>query len=336
MRGQMRRKMPLRFSLLVVFGVLAYALLLTGIRLWGPSLEKKEASESLGSLAGRFEPLASLTLDGREYVYREGELENILLIGVDMEALDGSRENTGNVQADFLLLLSLDRVSRAVTPLLIDRDTMTPVPIYGVFGDAAGKRVIQICLAQDFAGKDATGSENTARAVEELLCHVPVDHYLAMDMAGITLLNDALGGVTVTLEDDFTELDPAMKRGETLRLAGRQAEYYVRGRASVSEQTNAARMLRQGKYMEALTTLFIEKAQEDAGTVDRVLDALEGHVTTDLSRSQMAREARTASGYAREEIVRLPGSHQLGADGFVEFHVDEDSLVAFVVQTYLE
>ncbi len=33
---------------------------------------------------------------------------------------------------------------------------------------------------------------------------------MAMDMDGISVLNDSVGGVTVTLEDDFSSLDPAM------------------------------------------------------------------------------------------------------------------------------
>ncbi len=39
-----------------------------------------------------------------------------------------------------------------------------------------------------------------------------IDFYLAMSLDGISVLNDLAGGVTVTLEDDFSAADPAMTR----------------------------------------------------------------------------------------------------------------------------
>ena len=44
-----------------------------------------------------------------------------------------------------------------------------------------------------------------------------------MKMDAMPLLNHEVGGVTVTLEDDMTKLDPAMKKGATLTLTDRQA-----------------------------------------------------------------------------------------------------------------
>lgn len=45
-----------------------------------------------------------------------------------------------------------------------------------------------------------------------------IDFYVAMNMDGISELNDLAGGVTVTLEDDFSSIDPAMTKGTTLTL----------------------------------------------------------------------------------------------------------------------
>lgn len=47
-----------------------------------------------------------------------------------------------------------------------------------------------------------------------------IDFYLEMSLDGISVLNDLAGGVTVTLEDDFSAEDPAMTRGTTLSLHG--------------------------------------------------------------------------------------------------------------------
>ena len=45
----------------------------------------------------------------------------------------------------------------------------------------------------------------------------------AYEIGAIAALNDLLGGVTVTLQDDFTMADPAMQAGATITLTGEQA-----------------------------------------------------------------------------------------------------------------
>lgn len=65
---------------------------------------------------------------------------------------------------------------------------------------------------------------NTEKAVSDLFAGIPIDYYVTMDLDGISTFNDALGGVTVTLEDDFSQIDPEMVKGTTICLQGKQAE----------------------------------------------------------------------------------------------------------------
>ena len=70
-----------------------------------------------------------------------------------------------------------------------------------------------------------------------------------MNLDGISALNDVAGGVTVTLEDDFSMIDPEMTQGRQITLVGDQAEIYVRSRMSMEVGTNEARMVRQQNYI---------------------------------------------------------------------------------------
>ena len=49
-----------------------------------------------------------------------------------------------------------------------------------------------------------------------------IDYYVSMNMDAIGILNDAVGGVRVLVEDDFSEVDASIPMGIT-RLEGRQA-----------------------------------------------------------------------------------------------------------------
>ena len=115
----------------------------------------------------------------------------------------------------------------------------------------------------------------------------PIDFYLAMNMDGISEFNDLVGGVTVTLEDDFSSLDPSMTAGTTLTLMGEQAEIFVRGRHSVGIGTNESRMARQELYMAELIKLVDAKQEQDADFVGALYDALTPYLTTNMSRGRL-------------------------------------------------
>lgn len=338
-RHQTYRKRPSRgkLAVLVLCAALVYAGVLAGVRLVGGRLEAVEAAEPMGSLAGRFSS-GELTLQyaGRALRYRERALTNVLLIGVDWteQAQRASARYDG--QADFLLLLSFDREKKTVASLQLDRDTMTPIRIYGPFGDYTGVRETQICLSHAYGATAEENCENTVWAVGRLLGNIPIDGYMALDMSGITALNDALGGVTVTLEEDFSSLDPQMVKGATITLQGKQAETFVRGRTGVGDGTNASRMQRQRTFIRSAEELLVQRMNEDMGYAGTLYDALAGHMTTNIERGWLINRAYECRDYRRPETKTLAGGHCIGADGFMEFHADKDALNALLTEMCFE
>lgn len=339
-RHHRHRKRPtgMRLVVLLVSIVVIYAGVLAGVQLIGSRLERQEVTEAVGSLEGRFDSDAlTLSYGGRTWTYRERNLTNILIIGedwADLEQTGASARYSG--QADFLLLLTLDRKNRTISTLQIDRDTMTPVRIYGPFGDYTGLRTEQICLSYAYGDSEAESGQNAAWAVSTLLGGIPVDSYVSLDMESIAVLNDALGGITVTLEDDFTQLDPAMAQGATLTLQGKQAEYYVRGRMGVGEGTNLSRMQRQRVFMQAVGDRIVEEMNRDLDFVGTLFDRLSGHMTTSLERGELINLAYESRAYQRLDTKNLAGSHRVGEDGFVEFWLDEDALGSLLTNTFFE
>lgn len=315
---------------LALYGIILLALVAGGL-IWG----KTSGQETFGSLAGRFESLITLNHNGKMLYYRENEITNYLLIGMDREELDSSSRQNGG-QADFLLMLSIDRRYRTITPVMIDRDTMTQVTTYGIFGNAAGARTMQVCLAQAYSGEGVNGSENTARSVSGLLRGVKINRCLVMDLNGIALLNDAVGGVTVTITDDLTALDPSLKKGATVRLEGDLAEQFVRGRMTVADGTNASRMRRQQIYIDALVDRMEGLFRSDAAFLEEVFEKLSGHVESDITQNVLLGEVNAYGDYTWKGLRTLPGSHSLGADGFAEFWIDEAAALDMIADIWFD
>lgn len=321
-----------RILLMALLAVALFAAALVGVRFLGEWLEP-EPEDVRGSLEGRFEPTLTLEHNGRTWTHQELDYTTLLFIGVDKSSLDSSTVRGGG-QADFLLLMTIDRENRKVDLLQLDRDTVSPVQVYGVFGNPAGVRDMQICLSYAFGTNPQRGCENTVRAVSEFLGGIPIDGYVALDLDGMTILNDALGGVTVTLTEDFTDLDPTMKAGETIRLQGRQAEYFLRTRMTVGDGTNEQRMSRQGAFIRSAAAMLNEKMNEDANFVASLMSLLREHLVTGCDDVWLINQAYTALKYTRTDPVRLAGEHCIGSDGFVEFHPDRDALMDYIVGTF--
>lgn len=319
-----------------VMAVLLLAALLGLVYLAGSLLDGAEQPEPMGSIEGRFEPTSTLLHEGKEYGYYENYFTNILLIGVDKTDIGEQSEYRSGGQADFLMLVSIDRHGRTVTPIHIDRDTVTDVKVYSPFGHAAGTKRMQICLAHSFGASNKVNCDNTIWAVEKLLEGITIDHYLVLDMTGIAKLNDALGGVTVTLKDDFSHLDPSMTVGTTMRLSGKQAEYFVRGRHEVGDHSNLQRMSRQREFLEKLVDLLTQQISQSSMFVNELFEELEDHMYTSMDSAWLSNQSYVMEHYEQREIIDLEGKHSIGEDGFMEFHPDEEKLKKLLINVFME
>lgn len=307
-------------------GLCLYALAAVLVAAVCLALGEPTRQEPLGQLDGRFDSAITYDRDGTTFHYREAALTNLLFLGIDRKEGD-----TAEAQADFLLLLTADRENRTLSFTHIDRDTITEIGLYGPFGDRAGTLTTQICLAHAFGATEDQRCENTVQAVSDLFGGIVIDGFVAMDMGAIAQLNDALGGVSVTLMDDFSKEDPSMVPGKTLTLTGKQTEIFVRYRSNVANGTNENRMARQRTYMAAALEI-LEGAEEEV--LETLLTAMGSAIYTNLPQSTLLDHASRWESYEKQEIEALQGRHELGQDGFVEFYPGEEWLEGYLLEHF--
>ena len=296
-----------------------------------PSSEAKTVEEMLAP--GNSAETAPVYMDGRWY-RKKPEVEAYLLMGIDRtgeaEAIDGY---IGGGQADLLLLLVVDHQTASYRVLQINRDTMAEVEILGVRGDVVGTEIEQIALAHGYGDGMESSCENTVRAVSRLLYGSEIDGYAALQMDAVPLLNDAIGGVTVTVEDDFSAVDRTLVQGETLRLQGEQALHFVRARHYVDDDSNLSRMRRQRTYLSAFAAQFERALAEESELLLTLYEDVQPYMVTDISGKAMSRLAQRCRGYTNGGILTLEGEARMGEE-FIEYLPDEDSLKATVLQLF--
>lgn len=141
-----------------------------------------------------------------------------------------SKEFGSAGQSDGIFLIAQDTVHHSLKILMIPRDTMTEIPITDENG-APDTKITQLTIAYAYGDGREGSCENTVQSVEKLLSGFSIDNYLAVDTTVVAKLNDAVGGVTVTIPTDGMEKrDPAFVKGTQVTLHGDQAEAFVRYR----------------------------------------------------------------------------------------------------------
>lgn len=278
-------------------------------------------------------------LYGKTYLYYH-EIESYLIIGTDAsgneEASDG--EYRGGM-ADFLLLFVVNKTKDSCHILMLNRDTITEIPLMQTDGTSMASARLQLCTAHWYGGNRKQSCQNTVQAVSKMLGGIPINGYYSMDMDSIAVINHAVGGVTVKNESDFSDIDSSIKKGKTITLTDEQAVSFVRSRIHVDDGENTSRMARQIQYMEA----FIKKVQSmkkgNAKLWIQLYQDLSNHSVTNITGKGLSRILNQISENAYEGICTFRGKTRLGSrlgDGLLhtEFILNKKSVRKVLGELY--
>ena len=271
--------------------------------------------------------------NGVEYVKNE-DVESFLILGLDKfeDAINNDSYNNDQ-RADFLMLLVFDNSEKKFTAVHLNRDTMVNMNVLGVAGQKIGTVNKQLALAHTYGNGRDVSCRNTADAVSELLNGVKVNHYLSITMDAVPILNDLLGGVEVTVLDDFSGINDTLIKGETVTLHGDHALTYVRERYGLEDSSNSTRMVRQRQYMTAVYDKAMLKIENDDNFVIEASSKLADYIVSDRSVNQLQEIAKKLSQYKFTEIETLEGESVV-KDGLMEFRPDADSIDKIVFELF--
>ena len=298
------------------------------------SAEKERQAIGEEDLSRRYE--RSLTINGESVPLRR-RLSSVLLIGTD-NFIDDAKQNEieafyNNNMADFLVVLVFDHAAKTVTPFQINRDTMCDVPWLSVNGLVGGTEFQHITFAHTYGSGKEDSCVNTRNAVSSLLYGVPIDSYFSFTMEAVPLMNDAVGGVTVTLDEDIPALGPEYVRGASVTLKGQDALRFVRYRDTNLVDSNNPRMSRHRLYLQAFTEAAREALAANEDLATKLFKAAEPFLCTDLSVEQIADISAALRDYTILPAVTPDGQYVMGED-YAEFYVDPASLAQCVKSAF--
>ena len=284
--------------LIVAVLLLVIVLIYSGLRL----MESTVSRAPTGATEGYHKK--TIIRDGVEY-YPRLDVTVLLVSGIDETGPmvdSGSYNNPG--EADMVSLLIFSEEKQCVDILSLNRDTMMDIPVMGINGKPAGSIKGQLALAHTYGSGLKDSSENLKKCVSDFLYGIDIDYYLTMNMDAIAILNDGIGGVTVNVKDDFSQVDASIPMGQ-VTLTGKQAVTFVRTRMGVGNQLNLSRMERH-------------KAVSD-------------YIVTDCSATSLSSLLSSFNDYEIGEIITIDGENVKGEE-FMEYHVDQEDLDRIVLE----
>ena len=298
-----------------------------------------DVDENLGLSGEENESLLSrdtLVWKGKNY-RKNTYMKAILCMGVDRSnEMTETKEGGQAGQADSLFLAAWDTARSRLKILMIPRDTMTYLTPVNWDGTVREEEFDHITLAFSY-GDGAKGScENTALEVSQLMKGLPIDHYLAADISTLNLLNDAVGGVTVTIPAGLEQADPEFVEGSQVRLKGSQAERFVRYRDTAEDHSALFRTLRGQEFITGFFKAAQEMSKQDSQTVPHLFEMIENYMITDMGKEQylgMAADALASQSLTSEDFYVLPGSAVV-TETYDEYHADEAEMIEVLLELF--
>lgn len=275
--------------------------------------------------------------NGKIYEYNENIL-NFLVLGIDeMGTVKEATTGMDGGQSDAIFLVIANPDNKSIKLLAINRDTMTQIRRYGM-GEAGEDlwMYAQIAVQHGFGDGKELSCELSRDAVSALLYDMPIHGYAAINMGAIPQLNDALGGVDVTvLSDDLLFLNKKWTQGTELHLEGMDAYWYVKGRDIKRAESNLGRLARQKQYLSTFIQKAISEVKRDITLPVTLYQELNKYMVTDISLDEVTYLAGELLSYHFDsnDIYTLEGTTVMG-EAHEEFYPDKDAMKELVIQLF--
>ena len=311
-----------------------------------------------------------ITYQGKKYQYKK-DMVNILCLGVDIrqENLDewaqedaqaqeeASQENeseskqeaierqklTGNKtqrragQADAIFLVALDTKEHTMNVIAVPRDTMVPVKKYSVSGEYEGTQEMQITLQHAYGDGKEQSCELMEEAVSNLFYQLPINGYCSINMLALPIVNDAVGGVTVHIDEDLTLLNPEFTTGSDVLLQGEAAMDVVGGRDITVAQSSLARIGRQKEYLMSFVPTAKKAIKKDITLPVQLYQTLSQYMVTDISADEVTYLASEGiqCDFSQDNLHIVDVDVQMG-EQYEEYYAKDDELYQMIIDIFYE
>lgn len=280
-------------------------------------------------------PLEEVQYNGETY-YRNQNIVTLMLIGTD--ASDRSDREGLGARSDLMTVVAIDIKTNQVKMILCPRDTYAEIRWLNKDGSVKDNVMNKLNAAFPYGcgnQDDEMGAENVMYCVGRLLScdgkyNIELTKYGGINMDGIGPLTTAVGGVDVTLEQDFAGIG---KKGQTVTLnASKALTYCVERKSNGLDGSDTSRGKRQMTYLLGLAKKI--KSME-VTSVPGVYSKVNQYAFTNLNTDEIVAYAKLLSRVSLDniQITQLTGKNAM-KDGRSVVVLDEEMVNETVLDAF--
>lgn len=275
--------------------------------------------------------------EGKIYTYNE-DIMTFLFMGIDKNSdVKEVAEGTNAGQADALFLAVMNPHNKTIKVIGINRNTMADVDLYNEEGAYINTVKAQIAVQHGFGNGVEESCEYQKKAVQKLFYNLPIHGYAAINMSAIPTINDAVGGVDVTVLEDLTKKDSTLVKDARVHLMGQSAFWYVKYRDTNEFASADGRLERQKQYLNAFIGEAKKAAKKDITVALDLYKAVSPQMVTDITVDEVAYLAPILTDYRFDsDSFYMPEGETVMGEQFEEFYVDEDDLYEMILEVFYE
>lgn len=275
-----------------------------------------------------------ISYNGKEYTYNH-KINTYLIMGIDKSGkVETAEDYQSGGQSDAMFLLVTNSVDETMSVISINRNTMTRIETFYKNGISSGYETGQICVQHGFGDGRQLSCTRVVDAVSYLFYNLPITGYLSIRLDAIPIMNDAIGGVEVEILDDIEYQGASLKKGETRKLMGTEAYWYLRGREMENFDSATNRLRRQEQYIGAFSEQMKAYTKGSPTKMLAIYESIEDYVVTNIDFVNLAEELSKYK-YDASRMYTVPGETKMG-EIYEEYHVDEENFYNMIIDIFYQ
>lgn len=293
-------------------------------------------SEEPEALSGEWQP-DWVRYGGKVYDYND-DILTFLFLGIDkLGPVEKNPDLVSGGQSDAIFLVVLNPDTKKVSLIGVNRDTMVEVVLVG-YTDTNGNTLTttaELAVQHGFGDGLEQSCELTRNAVSKLFYNLPIHGYVSFNMGGVAALNDALGGVKLTVLEDLTIINPSFTQGTEVTLRGQDAYEYIHYRDTAVFESARNRLARQKQYLSCAVGTALDGIKKDLTLPVTLYQTFRPYIVTDLSVNEITYLASVVSGYSfdGDAIYTMEGTTVRG-EKFEEFYPDQAAVKDLIIRLF--
>ena len=340
-RHRRKKKKALKILLIIFLCLLVVFSALGGTFLVMRSIGRKQLMNGQGEIAIPEDLVDSFDDDGKTVSYNgekyllNEDIVSIVFMGVDKKDINQELGYGTNGQADAIFVACLDTKSGAVKIIPIPREFMVDVNLYSTSGKYVGVEREQLCLAYAYGGTPQESCNNVVLSVSRALYGMNMGSYVAIDLAGVGVLTDMVGGVTVTSPETISYGKYKFTQGQSTTLKGGATEAFIRARTGTVEGSTL-RLVRQKEFLNAFSSKAGNQVLSNITQLPKFYNTAKPYTASDITLSELT---YLASCVLTTDIGNSLKYHMVGGnigmgEKYVEFEPDPTALFEMVLEVF--